>query len=87
MQALAAAALVVPCLKNGEHGFEDSDEWKNTMEDHSTADTDRQDLVREARNKELAQATVEGRVYVVSLDSTRIKSVEQARTSGKTILM
>jgi hypothetical protein len=57
------------------------------MEDHSVADTDRQDLVREARNKELAQATVEGRVYVVSLDSTRVKSAEQARTSGKAILL
>jgi hypothetical protein len=74
-------------LKNGENGFEDPDEWKHIMEDHSVADTDRQDLVREARNKELAQAAVEGRVYVVSLDSARIKSAEQARTSGKAMLM
>ena len=57
------------------------------MEDHGIEDQDRQEMVHEARDKELAQATVEGRAYVVSLDSTRIKSVEQARTSGKTILM
>jgi hypothetical protein len=68
-QALAATAMVVPCLKSGENGFEDPEEWKDIMEDHSVADTDRQELVREARSKDLAQATVEGRVYVVMLDS------------------
>jgi hypothetical protein len=86
-QALAATVMVVPCLKSGENAFEDSEEWKDIMEDHSVADTDRQELVREARNKDLAQATVEGRVYVVMLDSTRVKSAEQARTSGKAILL
>ena len=51
-QALAATVTVVPCLKGGENGFEDSQEWKETMEEHSVADTDRQELVREARQKE-----------------------------------
>jgi hypothetical protein len=40
-QALAATVAVVPCLKGGENGFEDSEEWKDVMEDHSVADTDR----------------------------------------------
>jgi hypothetical protein len=49
-KALAAAATVVPCMKEGENCFEDEDEWKNnTMEDHSVADMDRQDMVHEAR--------------------------------------
>jgi hypothetical protein len=74
-------------LKGAENGFEDPEEWKDIMEDHSVADTDRQELVREARNKDLAQATVEGRVYVVTLDPTRVKSAEQARVSGKAILL
>jgi hypothetical protein len=75
-------------LKSGENGFEDPEEWKkDIMEDHGVADTDRHELVREARSKDLAQATVEGRVYVVMLDSTRVKSAEQARTSGKAILL
>jgi hypothetical protein len=86
-QALAATVAVVPCLKGGENGFEDSEEWKDIIEDHSVADTDRQELVREARSKDLAQATVEGRVYVVILDADRAKSAEQARASGKAILM
>jgi hypothetical protein len=30
-QALAATVTVVPCLKGGENGFEDSEEWKDTM--------------------------------------------------------
>jgi ribosomal protein L15 len=51
----------VPCLKSGENGLEDSQEWKETMEEHSVADTDRQELVREARQKDLAQATTEAR--------------------------
>ena len=86
-QALAATVTVVPCLKGGENGLEDSEEWKDTMEDHSVADTDRQELVREARQKDLAQATTEGRVYVVLLDADRVKSAEQARAAGKAILM
>ena len=86
-QALAATVTVVPCLKGGENGFEDSEEWKDIMEDHSVADTDRQELVREARNKDLAQAAVEGRVYLVALDPDRVKSAEQARAPGKAILL
>ena len=31
-------------MKGGENGLEDSEEWKDTMEDHSVADTDRQEL-------------------------------------------
>ena len=86
-QALAATMTVVPCLKSGENGLEDSQEWKETMEEHSVADTDRQELVREARQKDLAQATTEGRVYVTILDADRVKSAEQARAAGKAILM
>jgi hypothetical protein len=86
-KALAAAAMVVPCMKEGENCFEDENEWKNTMEDHTAADQDRQELVHEARDKELAQATVEGRVYVVALGANMIKSAEQARTFGKTLLL
>jgi hypothetical protein len=37
-QALAATVTVVPCLKGGENGFEDPEEWKDIMEDHSVAD-------------------------------------------------
>jgi hypothetical protein len=51
-----AAAMVVPCMREGENCFEDEGEWKNTMEDHTAADQDRQELVHEARDKELAQA-------------------------------
>jgi hypothetical protein len=86
-QALAATVTVVPCLKGGENGFEDSQEWKETMEEHSVADSDRNELVREARQKDLAQATTEGRVYVAVLDADRVKSAEQARAAGKAILM
>ena len=57
------------------------------MEDHGIEDQDRQEMVHEARDKELAQATVEGRVYVVALDASRIKSAEQAQASGKTLLL
>jgi hypothetical protein len=60
-KALAAAAMVVPCMKEGENCFEDEDKWKNTMEDHSVEDQYRQEMVHEARDKELAQAAVEGR--------------------------
>jgi hypothetical protein len=88
-KVLTAAAMAVPCMTEGENCFEDEDEWKNTMEDHSTEDQDRQEMVHvhEARDKELAQAAVEGRVYVVALDASKIKSAEQARTSGKAILL
>jgi hypothetical protein len=57
------------------------------MDDHSAEDQDRQEMVHEARDKELAQATVEGRAYVVALDASRTKSAEQARASGKSLLM
>jgi hypothetical protein len=57
-------------MKEGESCFGDEDEWKNTTEDHSPEDQDRQEMVHEARDKELAQATVEGRVYVVALDAS-----------------
>ena len=82
-QALAATMTVVPCLKSGENGLEDSQEWKETMEEHSVADTDRQELVREARQKDLAQATTEGRVYVAILDADRVKSAEQVGRRGR----
>jgi hypothetical protein len=43
--------------------------------------------VHEARDKELAKATVEGRAFVVSLHSSMTKSAEQARAFGKTLLL
>jgi hypothetical protein len=86
-KALAATAMVVPCMKEGENCFEDEDDWKDTMEEHGAKNQDRQEMVHEARDKELTQATVEGRVYVVALDASRIKSAEQARASGKTLLL
>jgi hypothetical protein len=73
--------------EEGENCFEDEDVWKNTMEDRSAEDQDRQEMLHEARDKELAQATVEGRAYVVALDASRIKSAEQARASGKALLL
>jgi hypothetical protein len=49
------------------------------MEDHTTKDQDRQEMAHEARDKELAKATVEGRVFVVTLHSRQTRSAEQAR--------
>jgi hypothetical protein len=43
--------------------------------------------ILECCSKDLAQATVEGRVYVVILDADRVNSAEQARAAGKAILM
>jgi hypothetical protein len=60
-KALAATAMVVPCVKEGENCFEDEDDWKDTMEEHGVKDQDRQKMVHEARDKELTQKTVEGR--------------------------
>jgi hypothetical protein len=54
---------------------------------YRSSPSDRQELVCEARNKDLTQAAVEGRVYVVLLDADRVKSAEQARAAGKAILM
>ena len=80
--------MVVPCVKEGENCFEDDDDWKDTMEEeHGVKDQDRQEVVHEARDKELTQATVEGRVFVVALDANRAKSAEQARSPGKTLLL
>jgi hypothetical protein len=86
-EALAATTVVVPCMKEGENRFEDEDEWKDIMEEHGAKDQDRQEPVHEARDKELMQAAVEGRVFVVALDANRVKSAEQARSSGKTLLL
>jgi hypothetical protein len=86
-KALAAVITVVPCMKEGGNCFENEDDWKDIMEEHTVADKDRQELVHEARDKELAQATVEGRVYVVSANASKVKSAEQARAFGKTLLL
>jgi hypothetical protein len=84
---LAHGELVVPCVKEGENCFEDEDDWKDIMEEHGVKDQDRQELVHDARDKELMQATVEGRVFVVALDANRAKSAEQARPSGEALLL
>jgi hypothetical protein len=78
-EALTAVATVVPCVQVGENCFEDENEWQQTMEDHTFRDQDRQELVHEARDKELAKATVEGRAFVVPLHSSMTKPAEQAR--------
>jgi hypothetical protein len=70
-------------VKGGENCFEDENEWKTIMEDHTYEDQERQTLVHEARDKDLAQAAVEGRVYVVTADAHRVKSADQARAFGK----
>ena len=43
--------------------------------------------ILECCSKDLAQATVEGRVYVVTLLAKQTRSAEQARAFGKTLLM
>jgi hypothetical protein len=86
-EALTAVATVVPCMQVGENCFEDENEWQHIMEDHTLRDQDRQEMVHEARDKELAKATVEGRVFVVSLHSSMTKSAEQARAFGKALLL
>jgi hypothetical protein len=79
-KALAAVAAVVPCMKEGGNNcFEDENEWKHIKKEHTAADQDRQELVHEARDKELAQATVEGRVYVVSADVNKKSSRRNRR--------
>jgi hypothetical protein len=57
--ALTAVTTVVPCMKVGENCFEDENEWQHIMEDHTVKDQDRQEMVHEARDKELAKATVD----------------------------
>jgi hypothetical protein len=42
--------------------------------------------VHQARDKALAQATVEGRGYVVTADPHRVKSADQAKALGKSLL-
>jgi hypothetical protein len=76
-------------MQVGENCFEDENEWQQIMEDHTLRDQDIQEVVciHEARDKELAKATVEGRVSVVSLHSSMTKSAEQARAFGKTLLL
>jgi hypothetical protein len=50
----------------GENCFEDESEWQQIMEDHAPLrDQDRQEMAHEARDKELAKATVEGSAFVV----------------------
>jgi hypothetical protein len=61
-------------------------EWKSIMEGHTYEEKQRQRLVHDARDKALEKATVEGRVYVVTANATRVKSAEQARTLGKSLL-
>jgi hypothetical protein len=86
-EALTAVATMVPCMKVGENCFEDENEWQQIMEDHTIRDQDRQEMVHEARDKELATATVEGRVFVVTLHSRQTRSAEHARAFGKTLLL
>jgi hypothetical protein len=86
-EALTAVATVVPCMQVGENCFEDENEWQQIMEDHALRDQDRQEMVHEARDRELAKATVGGRAFVVSLHSSMTKSAEQARAFGKTPLL
>jgi hypothetical protein len=75
-------------MQVGENCFEDENEWQQIMEDHTPRDQDRQEVIHEACDKELAKATVEGRVFVVSLHSSIMtKSAEQARAFGKTLLL
>jgi hypothetical protein len=42
--------------------------------------------VHQARDKALAQATVEGRGYVVTADPHRVKSADQAKALGRSLL-
>jgi hypothetical protein len=86
-EALTAVTTVVPCVKAGENCFEGENGWQQVMEDHAVEDSTRQDMVHEARDKELAKATNEGRVYMVTLLAKQTRSVEQARAFGKTMLM
>ena len=57
------------------------------MEDHGVEDSNRQEVVHEARDKELSKATADGRVYVVTLHAQQTRSAEQARAFGKALLM
>ena len=86
-EALTAVTTVVPCTKVGENCYGNENEWQQVMEDHTAEDLTRQEMVHEARDKELAKATVEGRVYVVTLLAEQTRSAEQARAFGKTLLM
>jgi hypothetical protein len=86
-EALTAVAAVAPCMQVGGNCFEDENEWQHIMEDHTPRDQDRQEMVHEARDQELAKDTVEGRAFVVSLHSSMTKSAEQARAFGKALLL
>jgi hypothetical protein len=75
-------------LQVGENCFEDESEWQQIMEDHTPRDQDRQEMAHEARDRELAKATVEGGVFMVlCLHSSMTKSAEQARAFGKALLL
>jgi hypothetical protein len=71
----------------GENCYGDENGWQQVIEDHTAEDSTRQEMVHEARDKELAKATVEGRVYVVTLFAKQTRSAEQASAFGKTLLM
>jgi hypothetical protein len=88
-KALTAVTTVVPCMKVGENCYEYENEWQQVMEDHTAEDSTRQEMAHEARDRELAKATVEveGRVYAVTLLAEQTRSAEQARAFGKTLLM
>ena len=86
-EALTAVTTVVPCMKVGENCYEDENGWQQVMEDHGVEDSNRQEMVHEARDKELEKAAVEGSVYVVTLLAEQTRSAEQARAFGKTLLM
>jgi hypothetical protein len=86
-KALPAVETVTACMKEGRNYFEDENKQKSTVEDHTTEDQERQILVHEARDKELAQAAVEGRLCVVTANADKVKSADQARAFGWTLLL
>ena len=87
-EALLMAMRVPPCATDGEKFFEEGEalDWQEEMRDYTWDHKERMDLVIEARNEELDNATREGRVYVVHCTPRLVKSANQGRQLGKEIL-
>jgi hypothetical protein len=69
-------------MKVGENCYGDENEWQQVMEDHTAEDPTRQEMVHEARDKELAKAAVEEEEYTCG-DSPR--GTDEISGAGKGI--
>jgi hypothetical protein len=82
------AAVVRPCLRDGEKIFDDEGmDWRDRMRESSWVHQERIDMVTDARIDEMDTAARAGRAYVVACTPRLVTSAIQAKQLSKDVLM